>query len=158
MRQPHRKYVLDTQLFIQAFRDRKANESLQQLHRAFAPFEYLSAVVAQELRTGAQTSRDRLALERHVLNVFARTNRVIVPSAHAWHQSGNLLAQMVRKDGLELARISKAFGNDVLLALSCREAGCVLVTDNERDFARIRRRVAFEFIGPWPMSLKGSWP
>jgi len=29
-------------------------------------------------------------------------------------------------------------------------AGCVLVTDNERDFRRIRRFVPFEFTKPWP--------
>ena len=44
-----RKYVLDTQLFIDAFRDPTANDALQQFHRAFAPFEYLSVIVAQEL-------------------------------------------------------------------------------------------------------------
>ena len=32
--------------------------------------------------------------------------------------------------------MSKSFGNDVLLALSCREAGLALVTDNRRDFER----------------------
>jgi len=57
---------------------------------------------------------------------------------------------MARQEGLETARASKAFANDVLLALSCREAGCVLVTDNERDFQRIRRFVPFEFTNPWP--------
>ena len=45
-----RKYVLDTQLFINAFRDPGANHLLQRFHRAFAPFEHLSLVVAQELR------------------------------------------------------------------------------------------------------------
>ena len=64
-------------------------------------------------------------------------------------RSGDLLAEMARQQGLEIARVSKAFGNDVLLALSCREAGCVLVTDNERDFHRIRRVVQFEFMKPW---------
>ena len=44
-----RSYMLDTQLFINAFRDSVANEALQRFHRAFAPFEYLSVVVAQEL-------------------------------------------------------------------------------------------------------------
>jgi predicted nucleic acid-binding protein len=44
------KYVLDTQIFINAFRDAAANEALQRFHRAFSPFEYLSVVVAQELR------------------------------------------------------------------------------------------------------------
>ena len=54
-----------------------------------------------------------------------------------------------RKDW-KFARVSKAFANDVLLALSCREAGCVLVTDNERDFQRIRRFLQFDYIKPWP--------
>ena len=146
---PH-KYVLDTQFFIQGFREPRANDALQEFHRSFAPFEYLSAIVAQELRSGTRLPRDLKALDRHVLNVFERANRVIAPSRQAWHQSGTVLATMARKDGLEVARVSKAFGNDVLLALSCREAGCVLITDNERDFARIRRFVRFEFVASWP--------
>ena len=89
-------------------------------------------------------------LERHVLRVFERAHRTITPSAGAWHRSGDLLAQMAAKDGLELARVPKAFANDLLLALSCRETGCVLVTDNERDFQRIRRFLPFEFTKPWP--------
>ena len=144
------KYVLDTQLFINAFRDPVANETLQRFHRAFAPFEYLSVVVAQELRAGVRQPSDRKALERNVLKIFERASRTITPSANAWHRSGDLLAEMAKQQGLEIPRVSKAFANDVLLALSCREAGCVLVTDNERDFRRIRRFVPFEFIKPWP--------
>ena len=60
---------------------------------------------------------------------------------------------MARKEGLEIGGVSKSFANDVLLALSCREAGCVLVTGNERDFHRIRRYVAFEYVKPWPAGL-----
>jgi len=148
-----RKYILDTHLFIHAFRERAANESLQRFHLAFAPFEYLSAVVAQELRSGAGTSADRRALERYVLKVYERANRVVTPSSNAWHRSGDLLAQMARSEGLEVSRVSKAFGNDILLALSCREAGCVLVTENERDFARIHQFVMFEFVRPWPIPV-----
>ena len=145
-----RKYVLDTQLFIHGFRDREANQALQQFHRLYAPFEYLSVIVAQELRAGVRRPQDRKALEKHVLDVFERADRTIAPSPTAWHRSGDILAEMARKDGLEIARISKSFANDVLLALSCREAGCVLVTDNQRDFLRIRRFVQFEFTQPWP--------
>jgi len=145
-----RKYVLDTQLFINAFRDPVVNEALQQFHRAFSPFAHFSVIVAQELRAGVQRPQDRKALERNVLKVFQRANRTITPSADAWHRSGNLLAEMARQEGLETARVSKAFANDVLLALSCREAGCVLVTDNERDFQRIRRFVQFDYMKPWP--------
>jgi predicted nucleic acid-binding protein len=150
VRRSLRKYVLDTQLFIEAFRAREANEALQQFHRAFAPFEYLSVVVAQELRSGIQRPQDRRALERHVLDVFERANRTITPSAEAWHRSGDLLSEMARREGLQIAGMPKAFANDILLALSCREAGCTVVTDNDRDFERIQRFVKFEFVKPWP--------
>ena len=150
MTRASRKYVLDTQLFINSFRDSVVNEELQQFHRALAPSEHFSVIVAQELRAGVQRPQDRKALERNVLKVFQRANRTITPSADAWHRSGNVLADMARQEGLEIARVSKAFANDVLLALSCREAGCVLVTDNERDFQRIRRFVQFDFMKPWP--------
>ena len=150
MSRPERKYVLDTQIFINAFRDPVANEALQRFHRGFSPFEHLSVIVAQELRAGVVRVGDRKALERNVLGIFGRAGRTITPSADAWHRSGDVLAAMARQDGLELARVSKAFANDVLLAVSCREAGCTLVTENERDFQRIRRFVPFEFMKPWP--------
>jgi predicted nucleic acid-binding protein len=146
------KFVVDTQLFINAFHDEAANEALQQFHRGFAPFEHLSVVVAQELRAGVRQLASRQALERNVLSVYERASRIITPSAAAWHTSGGVLAAMAKQEGLELARISKAFGNDVLLAVSCREAGCVLITENVRDFARIRRFIAFDFMPPWPGS------
>ena len=38
----------------------------------------------------------------------------------------------------------------MLLAPSCRESGVVLVTANTRDFARIARLAAFDFVAPWP--------
>jgi predicted nucleic acid-binding protein len=151
-----RKYVLDTQIFINAFRDPAANEALQRFHRAFSTFEYLSVIVAQELRAGVKQPADRKALERNVLRVFERASRVIAPSPGAWHRSGDLLAEMAQREGLELASVSKAFANDILLALSCREAGCVLVTENDRDFSRIRRFVSFDYVTPWPGMTHGS--
>jgi predicted nucleic acid-binding protein len=144
------KYVLDTQLFIQAFRDPVANQALQEFHLARAPFEYLSAVVAQELRAGIRRPSDRRVLERHVLGVYERVGRLIIPSARAWNRSGDVLAAMMRDEGLELARVSRSFSNDILLALSCREAGCVLVTENNTDFSRIQRFLRFDFVAPWP--------
>lgn len=151
-RRPGPKYVVDTQLFINAFRDRAANDALQDFHRGFAPFEYLSVVVAQELRAGVTEPAARKALERHLLSVFERAGRLVTPSAEAWQRSGDVLAAMAKQEGLELARVSKAFANDLLLAVSCREAGCVLVTENVRDFSRIRRFTAFEFVTPFPAS------
>ncbi len=145
-----RRYVLDTNLFIRGFQDPVANAHLQRFHHLFAPFEYLSAVVVQELRAGVRSSADRRALERHVLDLFVRRGRLVTPSAKAWADSGDVLADLVRREGVELVRVSKALGNDILLALSCRENGLVLVTDNRRDFERIARRASFDFVDPWP--------
>jgi predicted nucleic acid-binding protein len=66
------KYVLDTNIFIEAFRHAAANAELQRFHLLFAPFEYMSAVVAQELIAGARGAPDRRKLERHVLGVYDR--------------------------------------------------------------------------------------
>lgn len=96
---------------------------------------------------------DRRALERNVLGVFERSGRTFAPIVNAWHRSGDLLADMARKEGLEIGRVSKSFANDVLLALSWREAGCVLVTGNDCDFYRIRRYLRFDYVKPWPGGL-----
>jgi predicted nucleic acid-binding protein len=144
------KYVVDTQLFIHAFRDSTALELLQQFHERFAPFEYLSVIVAQELRAGVRRAADAKALERHLFQKFQRVHRIVSPSPDAWHHSGDVMAAMAKREGLELARMSKAFSNDVLLAASCRESGCVLVTENVRDFSRIQRFIEFAFTPPWP--------
>jgi hypothetical protein len=60
---------------------------------------------------------------------------------------------MARKHGLEVDRVSTSFANNVLLALSCREVGGVLVTENEQNFQRIRRHVRFDSVKPWPGGL-----
>jgi len=144
------KYALDTHLFIDAFHDAAAEAELERFHERFTPVEYFSVIVAQELRAGIHSEQDRQALEKNIFRVFERRGRFFAPSAGAWHRSGDVLAQMAQEEGIELGRLSKSFGNDVLLALSCREFGCVLVTRNERDFQRIQRYVPFEFIKPWP--------
>lgn len=150
MRSVLKKYVLDTQIFIRAFRDEAANEALQEFHRVRAPFEYLSAVVAEELRAGIRNRKDLLLLERNVLAAYQREGRVVTPSTSAWFRAGDVLAALRREEGLELERVSKSFSHDILLALSCRESGCVLVTENTRDFERIQRVVDFDFTQPWP--------
>jgi predicted nucleic acid-binding protein len=146
-----RKYTLDTNLFIEAFRDSAANAELIQFHSAFAPFEYLHSVVVQELRAGVKPGRSLRLLERQILDPFIRRGRLITPSFATWKKSGDALRDLARRDGLDLRNIRKSFGNDILLAASCREAGVVLITDNLADFKRIHGVLPFEFLRPWPI-------
>ena len=65
--------------------------------------------MAQELRADVRRDAGLKALESAVLGVFERAGRIITPSADAWHRSADVLAAMARREGLELARVSKAF-------------------------------------------------
>lgn len=147
---PARKYTVDTNLWIAAFRDPAANAALRLFHTAFAPFEYLTAVVAQELRAGARTVAAAKALDAGVLESFARRGRVLTPSYSAWVTAGEVCSALAARERLDLARLPRSVLNDVLLAATCRESGVVLVTANGRDFARIRRVLPFEYVAPWP--------
>jgi predicted nucleic acid-binding protein len=55
-------------------------------------------------------------------------------------------------DGLELKKVTRSFGIDVLIAASCREAGVIVVTRNGRDCERIARVLPFEYTDAWPIA------
>lgn len=145
-----RRYALDTNVFIRATHDPDWQEQLARFHAAFAPFEWLSAVVAQELLAGARTTAAKV-IERSILEPFERRGRLIVPSYSAWKETGAVLASLVMSKKAQWDAVSRSFVNDILLAMSCRESGVVLVTDNVRDFERIAEVCAFDFVPPWPL-------
>jgi predicted nucleic acid-binding protein len=145
-----RKYVLDTNCYIDASRDPEALTELTRFSSWSAPGLFLSSVVAAELRAGAGSAKNRKKLERDVLGPFVRRSRVLTPTAAAWDALGLSLATLCEKEGLRLAQVPRSFAFDILLAYSCRESGAVLVTRNDRDMQRIRRTFAFEYVGPYP--------
>jgi predicted nucleic acid-binding protein len=122
---------------------------LNAFQAAHAPFLHLSAVVVQELRAGVR-GRAAARLEAAVVAPFERRGRLVTPTYAAWKESGRVLSQLVAPGAW--SAVSRSFVNDVLLAMSCREAGVVLVTNNLRDFTRIATARPFDFVGPWPGS------
>jgi predicted nucleic acid-binding protein len=146
-----RKYVLDTNCFIDAARHAEARAALETFALRAAPGLYLSAVVAAELRAGA--SRTLASLERLVLAPYARRDRVIAPSLRSWNVLGTALATLVNREGLVLSQVRRSFVFDVLLAHSCREAGATLVSANARDLEWIARIFSFDFVAPYPELL-----
>lgn len=146
------KYVVDTNVYIDASRDATEAERLKLFLARWLPVTYMSAVVIQELRAGARTGEQTEALERWTLAPFARRGRILVPSAQAFEASGRILADLVGKDGVELASARASLPNDTLLAASCREAGATLVT-RDGDFERIATHLrGFRHVAPWPVS------
>jgi predicted nucleic acid-binding protein len=147
-----RKYALDANCYIDASRDTEAWKALARFTTWSAPRLFLSSVVAAELRAGARSARDREQLEDTVLGPFVRRGRLLTPGVAAWDALGLTLATLREREGLQLAQVRRGFALDILLAYSCRASGVVLVTQNARDMARIRRVFTFEYVAPYPES------
>jgi predicted nucleic acid-binding protein len=144
------KYVLDTNIFVRADRDATWADELAAFYLAFLPATFLHAIVVQELLLGAVNARRGQALYEGYVAPFEQRQRLITPSYASWRRSGDVVAALVQRRRLSRAGFSRSFLNDVLLAVSCREAGAVLITANVADFARIRTVEAFRFVEPWP--------
>ncbi len=102
-------------------------------------------VVLQELLAGAPDIAATKELET-AYNNYKKAGRVLVPSMEDWLQVGLVLNALQRgrrskKTGL-IPRLSieekYRLTNDVLIARTAKRAGVAIVTDNLRDFEKIR--------------------
>lgn len=143
-----RRYAVDTNLYVDALRTADGLAALSAFASGHTAFLVMSGVVAQELRVGVRTPAAINHIEEHVIGPYERRRRLITPTFWAWKESGRVLSTLVGK--AEWASVRRGFVNDVLLAMSCREEGIVLVTSNIRDFERIARVRKFDFVPPWP--------
>ena len=144
------KYTLDTNIFIDGFRNEEAQaEIFAFLNRALA-FTYLSAVVIQELAAGARTPEVARDVQRGVFEPFERRRRVFAPSSAAFAESGRALAAVAEREGWQLLDDKPSLLNDALIAASCREQGITLIT-KDGDFKRLAPFVkGFRHAAPWP--------
>jgi predicted nucleic acid-binding protein len=145
-----RKFVLDTNCFIDAARDPTVRAAFARFCEAAAPGLYLSAVVAAELRAGEPDARGRRRLETQVLEPYRRRGRILTPSTRSWEALGDVLSTLGEREGLQPHQTPRSFVFDILIAQSCREAGAVLVSRNDRDLTRIAKVTPFEFEAPFP--------
>ena len=146
-----RKFVLDTNCFVDASRGDAEAASLAEFSAWAAPGLYLSTVVAAELRAGAGSARNRRTLERQILSPYIRRGRLVNPSPAAWETLGTTLAALVEEEGLVLREVRRSFVFDILIARSCREIGATLVSRNSADLSRIAKVFSFDFVAPYPI-------
>ena len=145
-----RPYVLDTNIYIRAVRDERWNRQLETFVTGFTPDLFLHSVVALELLAGATSPAMEARTRRAFLDPLKRRRRVITPSHDAYERAASIVATQLRRRQLSADGLTRSYLNDCLIAASAREHGFVLVTLNERDFARIAKVEPFEFTKPWP--------
>ena len=150
------KYAVDTNLYIRALRDQGAAAGLERFLSEHAPRSYLHSVVLHELLVGAITARSAAAVEKEFAEPLVRRRRLVTPSHRSWRDAGTAIAQLTAAKKMELRTVPRSFVHDALIATSCGEAGVTLVTDNRRDFERLRTVLRFEFVAPWPNGDAGS--
>jgi tRNA(fMet)-specific endonuclease VapC len=133
--------VFDTNVYVAALREGLGGASFERLEGA-APRTFLVSVVSAELRAGALNESGRQAvieLGQH----FQRVGRVVVPTARSWNDAGDLLARIARREPSFRTKL-RGLWNDALIALSARQVGATLVTENLHDFELLRRYMRFE--------------
>lgn len=145
-----KKYTLDTNLYIQAYREKEAAVMLDNYLDEHVPRTYLHSIVLQELVLGARNLAHAREIQRVVAGPFERVARILTPSYSAWRRSAEGVAKLVERKHISRGGYAPSFLNDVLLAVSCREAGVTLVTANTTDFERIAEVEPFDFAPPWP--------
>lgn len=144
------KFALDTNVFVDAFRDETFAEALAVFLERALPTTFLSAVVMQELGAGARTREQVRELEASIVRPFQRRGRVFAPSALAFRESGRLLAELATREGWAAIHSNPSLANDALLAASCREHGFTLIT-NDGDFDRFVPSLGrWRHVKPWP--------
>lgn len=148
MRKPVPKFVIDTNLYVRAWRNPEDRTSLKAFIAVTGPHIHLHSVVAGELLAGCVTPEIRKQNQDLFITPFERRGRVITPSHSAWKRAGAIMAALVPSGRIG----SKSFFNDCLLAASAREEGVTIITDNRRDFELIHSVDPVRFVAPWPIN------
>ena len=75
---------------------------------------------------------------------FEGVRGIVNPTYQNWKAAGLIVVKTtLRQPNLKSKKI--ALVNDTLIALSCRDIGATVVTQNIEDFKSIRRFVSFRF-------------
>jgi len=131
---PARKLVFDTNVYIEAIQGGPQAQAYQ-LILAALPRTYLSAVVVEELITGAVDAVGERLVGRFIQRT-EQTGRVVTPTYADWKEAGRVLARISRREPGQRTRIPRLV-NDVLLVLSARQIAATLYTFNREDFTLI---------------------
>jgi predicted nucleic acid-binding protein len=141
-------FVFDTNVAIQAARNRDERERFNSFLRARRGQVWLHATVWLELQVGARHDNERAALDSFV-EAFLDTERVLVPSHDAWRNAGRVLARLAEDHGVDVRRSS--IHHDAIIAASARESSFTIVTNNLADFQLIAPYLSkLAFVGPYP--------
>ncbi len=132
------KAILDTSFLVEHFRKGTVYDTFLNLNRLY--HITFSSVVLMELLSGAYDSKEQKLIEQ-IINNFT----VISVTERQWYIAGNIMLKLRKDKKVDPLRI-KSLIADILIAISARDIGAILVTKNERDFKLIREVSDFKYL------------
>ena len=135
------KYLLDTNVYLGAFRSAQRRAQFRQTFFPLLPTTFLSAVVAYELHVNVQDIRTRSLLQEFI-RPMKRTGRVVSPTFDDWTEAASVVTTIWKRDRSWRSKLAVLL-NDILIALCARKIGATLLTYNKNDFQLIRRHKDF---------------
>lgn len=150
------KFVIDTNLYVRAWRDPVDRANIKSFIATAGPYLHLHSVVAGELLAGCVSADLRRTTEDLFIRPFERRDRVVTPLHGTWKRAGIILSRLIKSGKVGATGVTRSFFNDCLIAASARDAGLTIITDNRRDFALIDSVERVRFVGPWPAGMNAS--
>ncbi len=140
--------MLDTQHYIDVLRDRPTAADVLGFLRAFIGAVDFHAVVGAELLFGAHAPGEPKAIRKRVIDRF-KPNRLIVPDAADLFVAGDAIRTLAGQVGPHPELERRNFWNDVVIAVSCRRRGVVLLS-RDPDHVRIAEVVGHMHSATFP--------
>ena len=131
------KAVPDTSFLIEHFRRGTVQETFLNLTRYY--HVAFSSVVLMELLAGAFDPK-----EQKLIHQITRNFTVISVTDRQWFICGEIMMKLRRDKKIDPDRI-KGLLADILIAVSIRDTGAILITKNEKDFKLIREVYDFKY-------------
>lgn len=145
------RYVVDTNLYVEAIRTDEGNRSLAEFQRRYAPVLFQHSVVAQEILAGAKSERAFRAYHEDWVEPFEELGRVLAPGHGSWMGAALIMTRLVERGWKSPGGFTRSFLNDCLIAATAREHGFVLITRNTHDYTMIGEvEPGLRFEAPWP--------
>jgi predicted nucleic acid-binding protein len=127
--------IFDASVFIDHLRTGRHQQRIESL----TGLVRTSSVVLAELWRGATRPA-----EREFLLALERNHPILTPTEKNWLESGRIMAQICADKGFNPDKL-RDLHFDVLIALTARSHGALLITSNRSDFELISTYRKFQF-------------
>jgi predicted nucleic acid-binding protein len=121
--------IFDTSVFIDHLR---TGRHQQRIDGVTGLVRTCSVVLAELWRGAAKPA------EREFLRTLEKNHPILTPTEKNWIESGQLLGRMNADQGLTTEKL-RDLHFDVLIALTARSHGALVITSNRSDFEMINR-------------------